>query len=75
MKIKDGELLLNNFKFACEESGDPYLLVHFSREEDKYIGDHSGLEMMDAAIIVRQLVKEFGITGVFLKTLMKNKTS
>ncbi len=61
MKIKEGELLLNNFKFACEESNDPYFVVHFSREEDKFSGDHEHLDEWDARIIIKQLMKDFKI--------------
>jgi hypothetical protein len=61
MKINDGRKKLEGFIKQAEKDGDPYLIVHFSREEDRFKGIQDGLDFGDALIIVNQLIKEFDI--------------
>jgi hypothetical protein len=62
MKIKEGEKLLQPFKDECKNSVDPYLVVHFSRDEDKYDGTHEFMDQFDAMIVIKDLLNEFKIT-------------
>lgn len=43
----------------CEKDGDPFLVVHFSRVQDRYEGFNDGMDAGDALIVIRELVKQF----------------
>lgn len=61
MKIKEGEKLIKSFVENCEKNSDPYLVVHFSKEDNHFQGTHDFMDSFDAIIVIKNLIKEFGI--------------
>lgn len=61
MKIKTGRKKLDDFIGQANRDKDPYLLVHFSRNEDKYMGYNDHMDLGDALIIIRELCSQFNI--------------
>lgn len=59
MTTQTSEKLVQPFIDKAQEDDDPYLVVHFSRQQDELFGVHAGLDKMDAQIIIKQLVKSF----------------
>lgn len=43
------------------KSGDPYLIVHFSRADDYYYGCNDRMDFADALIVIKYLVEFFKI--------------
>lgn len=70
MKISDGEQRAYDFMQKAKEDGDPYLVCHFSAEEDKYNGFHGGMDKLDAMIVIKQLVKDFDISSTLLHSAL-----
>jgi len=68
MTTQQGKELLIEFKRNCDKDNDPYFVCHFSREDDKFLGDWDGLDAFDAMIIIKQLVKDFNIDETMLLT-------
>lgn len=50
----------------CDRDGDPYLIVHFSQEDDYFKGIHERMDFMDATIIIKKLIKHFKINKEIL---------
>lgn len=69
MKLKKGKELLQPFIDEADKDNDPYLLVHFSRQEDKFTGLHERLDKMDAQIIMKELVKFFEFDELDIEVL------
>lgn len=69
MTIKQGEALLSNFITAATINSNPFLIAHFSRQDDQYRGYHEGLDRLDAAIIIRELVQHFKMTEIDAATM------
>lgn len=61
MTTKEQREIIRPFISRCDKDGDPYLLVHFSRENDYFEGTHNGLDFLDAIMVIKELVKIFGI--------------
>ena len=61
MTIQQGEQLLAPFIEAAKKDKDPFILVHFSRQDDYYQGRDCGMDMGDALLVIRQLIKAFDI--------------
>lgn len=43
------------------QDGDPFLICHFSREQDKFKGVTQDMDAADAMIIVSHLIAEYGL--------------
>jgi hypothetical protein len=69
MKISDFTEWVTPLTDTLEKDGDPYLLVHFSKEDNAYTGLHDGLDKYDALIIMRQLATHFNMDAFDIKTL------
>lgn len=61
MKIKTGRKKLDDFIGQADRDKDPYLLVHFSRCEDKYMCYNDRMDIADALIIINELCRRLGI--------------
>jgi hypothetical protein len=61
MSIAEGRKKLMPFIKAAEKDTDPYFLVHFSRENDRYEGYHEGMDEFDARIVIKHLMEEFNL--------------
>jgi hypothetical protein len=61
MKIQTGRQKLDDFIGQADRDKDPYLLVHFSRTDDKYMGYNSHMDIGDALIIIHELCNQFDI--------------
>lgn len=46
-----------------KESGDPFLVCHFSRKQDRFKGINCDMDAADAMIIVSHLIAEFGLNS------------
>lgn len=68
MKIDQGRTASSQFEDACKKDNDPFLVVHFSRDEDKYDGRHDGLDFADALIIVGHLCNHFKLNPAMIET-------
>lgn len=66
--LKEGEPFISK----CDKDGDPYLLVHFSQEDDYFKGVHERMGFADAIIVIKELVKYFGINSDVLSETLKN---
>jgi hypothetical protein len=60
--------LITPFCDRAEKQNDPYLIVHFSRQEDHYKGYHEGMDAVDAMIVIKHLVRHFKIDPLLLNT-------
>lgn len=44
MTIKKFKENIKTYRKACDKDRDPFLIVHFSREENKYHGAHERID-------------------------------
>lgn len=68
MTTEYGRILLTPFIDATKRDEDAFFACHFSRSEDKFAGDHNGLDAFDAMIIIKQLVHDFKIDPILLNS-------
>lgn len=61
MSTDEGKEKLMLFIQAAKKDSDPYFLVHFSRENDRYEGYHEGMDEFDARIVIKHLMEEFNL--------------
>jgi len=61
MKIKVGRLMLKDFCANAEADTDPYLVIHFSHEDDLYEASYYGLDALDVLVIIGDLIKQFNL--------------
>lgn len=57
MKRSEFKDSVRAFIKMADADSDPYLLVHFSREEDKYTGLDDRMDPMDALVVIRELIR------------------
>ena len=62
MKIDDFMKQISNTIETAEKDGDGFMVIHFSKQENKYFGKHANIDGADALIIVRDLIKLFGLS-------------
>lgn len=62
MTITHGEMALQPFIEQADKDTDPYLCVHFSRQEDKFMGYHGRMDEGDALIVIKELIKFFNLS-------------
>lgn len=73
MTIEKGKQLVQSFIEQTDKDTDPYLIVHFSREDDRFNGLHERLDKMDAQIIIKQLIEFFDFDELDFEILKTNK--
>lgn len=71
MTTEYGRILLTPFIDATKLDDDAFFACHFSRSEDKFAGDHNGMDALDAMIIIKQLVHDFKIDPILLSTAIQ----
>lgn len=62
MKIKTGRKKLDEFIGQADKDNDAYLLVHFSKVEDRYRAYYYSLDHGDALLIIKGLCAEFNLS-------------
>lgn len=71
MTINQSNELLTPFIEKAKIDGDPFLVCHFSREQDRYAANHKYMDAFDAMIVIKELVKHFGINETLLSTAIE----
>lgn len=71
MTDKECEKLITPFTSKADKDNDPYLVVHFSREQDYFKGYHERMDSLDAMIVIKNLVNYFKINEILLKTAIE----
>lgn len=61
--------LAKPFIDKAEQDADPYMVIHFSREEDFYKGWHEGMDIGDALLVIKHLVNHFKIDKELLAVM------
>ncbi|HDY89501.1 MAG TPA: hypothetical protein ENH82_15485 [bacterium] len=62
MTTKKAKQVMNLFIKQCKKDNDSFMVVHFSREEDKFYGTHE-MDVGDALIIINELIKQFKLSS------------
>jgi hypothetical protein len=73
MKTSTGREILNPFIEQAEKDKDSYLIVHFSDEEDKYVGYHNHMDLFDAVIVIKDLIKSHNIPVNLLAMMLNSE--
>lgn len=58
MKNNDFSNKIKPILQKAKSQGDHYLIVHFSKEDDHFIGEHS-MDQGDALIVICEIMKNF----------------
>ncbi len=66
MTTLEAEEMMDVFALKCKTDNDPYFIIHFSKSDDYFKGDHNNMDWLDAIIIIKQLVKDFSINKQIL---------
>lgn len=74
MKTKDFKTLIKPIAERLDKEKDPYLMVHFSREDNYSHGVHEGMDKLDAMIVIKELVKKCKINETLLLTAINNQS-
>ena len=62
MKTKEAKKHFNGITKLMDQDTDPYMMVHFSKDDDYYYGQYSKhLDMFDAIIIIKKLIDTYKI--------------
>lgn len=69
MKIEEAQKYVDQINHIAEADDDTFLVVYFSREEDKYQGWHHQMDGGDALLVIKQLVKRFGLSAVAIANM------
>lgn len=60
MKNKDFEEKIKPVLKQAELDGDHYMIVHFSKVDDHFVGNHR-MDRSDALIVICEMIKNFGL--------------
>ena len=58
MKTNKSKELVKPFIDQCEKDGDCYMIVHFSKQEDKFYG-LTDMDAGDALVIIHELINQY----------------
>ena len=61
MKAKESKKLIQPFINQCKKDNDCYMVVHFSREQDKFYG-LTKMDTGDALIIINELIQQYKLS-------------
>jgi len=62
MKIDDFMKQISNTIETAEKDGDGFMVIYFSKQENKYFGKYVNIDGADTLIIVGDLIKLFGLS-------------
>lgn len=66
--------MFSKLRFALEYDRDPYMFVHFSREDDHILGlDSMEMDMGDALVIIRHLINKFDFNPEAIANMCNDK--
>jgi len=74
MKIKRSKQLVKPFIDQCKKDNDCYLIVHFSKEEDKFAG-YDKMDFADALLIIYELIKQYDLNSEVIIESLKQKSN
>lgn len=66
--------MFSKLRFAMEYDRDPYMFVHFSREQNHILGlDSLELDQWDALVIIRHLINKFDYNPEAIANMTNDK--
>jgi len=66
--------MFSKLRFAMEYDHDPYMFVHFSREQNHILGlDSLELDSLDALVIIRHLINKFDLDPLAIANMTRDK--